>query len=283
MLKVVADVEARDGKPAGSTPNPALVAAGSVKYMLDVSGMSESNVALQEFSKSLDWEQNPRAICDMRTQSLAASQKALEGNLLSANAVGARQIHFLLGQAYAYQGKMDRAIAEFEKAHQASALGPAAQRSDEGIGIAYLHRAMVDKGVYRRPGDRCLLSAAGLPALTRTADSRKALEHFLRYLAARPDELEVKWLLSLTYMTMGEYAAKAPPAYLIPVTAFASAEDLGRFIDVAPWMVPIIPQAVWSGLNPSSPIMRSRMTNFWIFPVTVIGNSSTNLTYRGTL
>jgi hypothetical protein len=35
--------------------------------------------------------------------------------------------------------------------------------------------------------------------------------------------------------------------------------------------------AVFCTFNPSSSIVRSRMMNFWIFPVTVIGNSSTNL------
>src|SRR5262249_37681267 len=42
-------------------------------------------------------------------------------------------------------------------------------------------------------------------------------------------------------------------------------------------------QAVAERNNPSSSIIRSRITNFCAFPVTVIGNSSTKRTYRGTL
>jgi FAD binding domain len=42
-------------------------------------------------------------------------------------------------------------------------------------------------------------------------------------------------------------------------------------------------QAVLSVPRPSSWIIRSRMTNFWTLPVTVIGNASTKRTYRGTL
>lgn len=37
-----------------------------------------------------------------------------------------------------------------------------------------------------------------------------------------------------------------------------------------------VDQAVLATSNPKSSIMVSRMMNFWILPVTVIGNSSTN-------
>src|SRR5215813_5332205 len=46
------------------------------------------------------------------------------------------------------------------------------------------------------------------------------------------------------------------------------------------------PQAVCTpaaGARPSSTIEISRILNFWIFPVTVIGNSAVNRTYRGIL
>ena len=37
-------------------------------------------------------------------------------------------------------------------------------------------------------------------------------------------------------------------------------------------------QAAVSSLRPNSSIIRSRIRNFWILPVTVMGKSSTNLT-----
>jgi hypothetical protein len=43
------------------------------------------------------------------------------------------------------------------------------------------------------------------------------------------------------------------------------------------------PHAVSACFSPSSSIMISRMRNFWIFPVTVCGNSFTTRTYLGTL
>ena len=44
----------------------------------------------------------------------------------------------------------------------------------------------------------------------------------------------MRWLLNLAYMTTGGYPDRVPPAHLIPPAAFASAEDVGRFVDVAP-------------------------------------------------
>src|SRR5204862_3323517 len=50
----------------------------------------------------------------------------------------------------------------------------------------------------------------------------------------RPDDLEVRWLLNLAYMMIGKYPEAVAAHDLIPPTAFASREDLGRFKDVAP-------------------------------------------------
>ena len=46
---------------------------------------------------------------------------------------------------------------------------------------------------------------------------------------------------------------------------------------------PSRPHAVFAAFSPSRASTASRMMNFWILPVTVIGNSSTNSTYRGIL
>ena len=78
-----------------------------------------------------------------------------------------------------------------------------------------------------------MLTANGYPPLRKTGDLRKAVEHFQKYLAEEPNDLEVKWLLNLAHMMLGGYPDKVPAAYLIPPTVFASAEEVGRFVDVA--------------------------------------------------
>ena len=43
-------------------------------------------------------------------------------------------------------------------------------------------------------------------------DAERAIQHFASYLGRPPEELEVRWLLNLAYMTLGGYPDKVPPA-----------------------------------------------------------------------
>src|SRR6185503_14963877 len=105
---------------------------------------------------------------------------------------------------------------------------------EETLGAAYLHKAEIDNGIYRAPGDFCLIPTTPARAFPKPQDAERAIEHFLHYLELKPEELEVRWLLNLAAMAAGKYPAGVPPRHLIPPTAFASAEDVGRFKDVAP-------------------------------------------------
>jgi hypothetical protein len=60
------------------------------------------------------------------------------------------------------------------------------------------------------------------------------VRRLLSMLESRPDDIELKWFLNAAYMSTGGYPAGVPARYLIPPTAFASPEDVGRFVDVAP-------------------------------------------------
>jgi tetratricopeptide (TPR) repeat protein len=241
VLKIVPDTDLSESRDVTGRPGPSVSAAGAVKYTVDVAGFGESITAATIFSKPADWNQSPRTICDVRTQSLADVQNSLQADLASPRAASALpldviQLITVLGQTYAYRGKMDQAIDAFEKAHRMARtqVPAAAIQLEEMLGIAYLHRSEMANDVYRRPGDRDLLSAKGLPGFARTGDSEKAIDHFLQYLREKPDELEVKWLLNVAYMTAGGYPSRVPPAHLIPPSAFKSTDSVGRFLDVAP-------------------------------------------------
>jgi hypothetical protein len=132
---------------------------------------------------------------------------------------------------------MDEAIAHFEDAYrlaqQADSLESILQM-EEALGVAHLHKAEMDNGVQEHPGDRCLLQQWPAGRLARPADAEKAIAYFLRYLARKPDEREVWWLLNLAYMKTGGYPAQVPPAFLIaPGAIEAGAPTIGRFHDVA--------------------------------------------------
>jgi hypothetical protein len=144
--------------------------------------------------------------------------------------------HFSLGEILSYEGNMDVAVEQYLAAyHIAESDVPKAMlQMNEALGVAYLHKSEMENDVYRAPGERCLLPMRPGTAYAKPGDSQKAVEYFLKYLEQKPEELEVRWLLNLAYMTLGSYPEKVPPAYLIPPSVFASAEDVGRFSDVAP-------------------------------------------------
>jgi tetratricopeptide (TPR) repeat protein len=243
ILKVVDDTDPANINMNATAPGT-LATETSVKYVIDVSGIVEAEALLRAFPKPADWNQDPRQICQARRESLAASQKSLE-DFLSPEKQSARavrtpvalmQAHFALAQLHAYHGRMDRALDQYQQAYETARDGvpAAALRMLEALGVAHLHKSEIDNGAYRAPGDICLLPLRPGQSYGKTADSERAIAHFLNFLKQKPDDLEVRWLLNLAYTTTGRYPDKVPPAYLISPATLASKEDVGRFRDVAP-------------------------------------------------
>jgi tetratricopeptide (TPR) repeat protein len=243
ILKVVDDTDPANRNMNAANP-PTLATKANVRYVIDVSGLIEAEAVLQAFPKPAEWDQNPRAICQARRQSLASSQKSLE-DFLSPEKQGVRaarppfdvmQAHFALAQLHAYHGRMNLALDRYRLAYETARAGvpDAALRMEEALGVAFLHRSGLENGVHHTPGQICLFPLQPGQSYDKTGDSERAIEHFLNFLKRKPDDLEVRWLLNLAYMTIGRYPDKVPPAYMIPAAAFASTEDVGRFRDVAP-------------------------------------------------
>ena len=140
------------------------------------------------------------------------------------------------GQLHAYQGEMAQAVAEWEIAYRiaSSDVPRAMPLMEEVLGVGYLHKSEMDNDVYRNPGDRCIFPMRPDLHYAQTAASAKAIQYFTKYLERKPDDIEVKWLLNLAYMTLGKYPSGVPQQYLLPLSAFTSGETIGRFTDVAP-------------------------------------------------
>jgi hypothetical protein len=63
--------------------------------------------------------------------------------------------------------------------------------------------------------------------------SRLAIRHFTEYLTEFPDDLEVRWLLNLAHMTLGEYPDKVDPRFLVDLKKFNDAtHGIGKFRDI---------------------------------------------------
>jgi len=221
-----------------------LVSGGDIWFGASVSGLTEADAVFQAFPKPDGWSDDLAVPCQIRKESLAHSKELLRDHLAPEQDLGekeniANQIraHSVLGQLYAYSGEMKKSIAEWKAAYQlAESEDPGSLLNlEESLGTAYLHWSEMENGIYTDSGEMDIFPPLDPKAhFKRTDESKQAIEYFKTYLNERPGDLEVKWLLNLAYVTLGEYPAGVPAEYLIPEENFQSKQDIGRFVDMAP-------------------------------------------------
>lgn len=79
----------------------------------------------------------------------------------------------------------------------------------------------------------CILPIAPSAVHINQEGSRQAIAHFSEYLREFPDDLEVRWLLNLAHMTLGEYPEKVDPQYRIALDRWLKPEfNIGKFRDI---------------------------------------------------
>jgi len=245
VFQVVGDAP---GTPTALNPVSYAVisGAGSVKFIPDIGGLPEAEALLREFPKADNWNQDPRAICQARQDSLEAGTTLFE-NFFAPAAADLRkgrppfelmQANLGMAQLYAYQGSMTRAVSHYEAAYTLAlaSVPTAVPQVEEMLGVAYLHKAGMDSNLFRQPNDSCLMPGTPGLAYSKTADVEKAIALFTKYLERRPDDAEGRWLLNTAYMAMGTWPDAVPVKFRIARAAFASADNVGRFTDVAPAM-----------------------------------------------
>jgi tetratricopeptide (TPR) repeat protein len=216
----------------------------TLRYSFGVDGLSDAESAWNNFPKEEHWEQDLRRSCQTQRQSMAALTERQNRLLAEAQASPATEktdydilsLQLSIGLHSAYKGEMDQAIGVWEQAYPVALaeIPKAADYLDEMIGIGYLQKLQMENGVYHSPGDRCIFPMAAGASYARTESGETAIRHFLSSLEKKPDDLELKWLLNLAYMMLGQYPADVPQRYLLPPPLFESTADIGRFKDVAP-------------------------------------------------
>lgn len=98
---------------------------------------------------------------------------------------------------------------------------------------AYLRIGEMDNCCALHNADSCLLPLQGGAIYQKTGGPRRAIELLNEQLAEHPDDLCARWLLNISYMTLGRYPQDVPSPWLIDPKAFASEFDIKRFPDVA--------------------------------------------------
>ncbi|MGC4043178.1 MAG: CRTAC1 family protein [Armatimonas sp.] len=80
----------------------------------------------------------------------------------------------------------------------------------------------------------CILPISKKAIHQKEEGSRRAVTHFTEYLNQFSDDLEIRWLLNLAHMTLGEFPQSVDPKYVLSLDPYLKSEfDLGKFRDIA--------------------------------------------------
>ncbi len=247
--------DAQDRVPQDQSWNRRADGAGEFQTVLEVSGRIEVTRAMK-MPDALDLKSICQAKQDAERRAflsaegyLSALEKSVEANRHLLEIV---QLHNELGQLWSYRGDMASAIKHFESARTTlvKALVANPQYSedliylDEILGVAHLRKGELDNCVHNHNAETCIFPLSKQAQHKLTAGSSAAVRHFKSFLAKRPDNLEVRWLLDLALMTLGNNgsyrrdgsyattrASKSPRISITPITPMAPI--IPRFTDVA--------------------------------------------------
>ena len=185
-----------------------------------------------------------KAYNDLVTENEQALSKleALKLSELDLRILQLPRLHEKLGNLAAYKGDMDNAIKRLETSYRllndSLDFFPKGREVklllEEELGVAYLRQGELQNCQLNHNAEMCILPLSVLAQHKLTASSERAVEYFKKYLESEPNNLEVRWLLNIACMTVGKYPNGVPKQHLIPPSAFASKEDIGRFTDAAP-------------------------------------------------
>jgi hypothetical protein len=221
-------------------------ALASVRLTPDESGYGEFYEAfknsLPPVAKLRAWQMDLKGVCATRQQAprdgIQALQKLIAKEGPSMETMRLAYSHYTLGQLFSSERDFDSSLKELEVVYQiaqSSSNNNLAWHMEEVLGIAYLHRGSFTDPAVDPVINEALLFPSHPGALkTKRTDVEKAIGYLSKCLKREPSNTEVQWLLNLAYMTIDQYPSLVPKEFLIPPSVFASKEDLGRFLDVAP-------------------------------------------------
>ena len=137
-----------------------------------------------------------------------------------------------------YEGEAEAAYKVLAEARQLVESDPLlAQNALYSVlylqGVTALRRGENDNCILCRGESSCILPIAPSAEHTFPEGSRLAIKHFTEYLSRFPEDLEVRWLLNVAHMTLGEHPNKVDPKYLLGLDHYEkSAHNIGRFRDI---------------------------------------------------
>ena len=136
-----------------------------------------------------------------------------------------------------YDGQPQKAYQVLEHTRQEVEAGPLRDQALYSIiylqGVTALRRGENENCILCRGESSCIIPISSAARHINPEGSRLAIRHFTEYLRQFPDDLEVRWLLNIAHMTLGEHPGKVDPRFLISLDRFQQSEfDIGRFRDI---------------------------------------------------
>jgi hypothetical protein len=100
-------------------------------------------------------------------------------------------------------------------------------------GITAMRRGENDNCIACRGESSCVLPIVPSAIHTNPEGSRLAIKHFTEYLERFPEDGEVRWLLNVAYMTLGDHPSLVPAKYLVDISSYEGQEhSIGAFRDI---------------------------------------------------
>jgi hypothetical protein len=148
------------------------------------------------------------------------------------------KVHFTQAALYAYEGNAREVCRLLEQVRdQVTASDELAEKWLYSVifmqGVAGLRLGESENCVDCRGEGACIFPLRSTAVHTKPEGSRLAIKHFSEYLQQFPDDLAVRWLLNLAYMTLGEHPDRVPGEHRLTFERFGSEFDIGRFRDIS--------------------------------------------------
>jgi tetratricopeptide (TPR) repeat protein len=245
ILRLVKEAPAATSAEVDRTRALAVTAPPSVRLTPGISGYSEFYEALRSTiptgEAGRNWAIDLKGVCAARklapSNAIATLRNRLAHDAAKMEPLRLAYTHYTLAELLSAQGDFENSIKEWEIVYRdalSSSNSELAQHMEAVLGAGYLHRASSDYSTHGPIDEGRIFPAHPGAMHLKPGDVEKAIEYLTKALKREPANGELQWLLNVAYMTQGSYPSKVPKDYLIPPAVFASKENLGRFLDVAP-------------------------------------------------
>ena len=221
------DVPRRDHRPRVAYQKKLPLDAGGFTAVLPMLETWPPSASLEEISHS--FQRAGYRVIERLDQDMAREKRSDEQKVMPL---------LMKAALFNYEGEPRRAAESLDQTRSwiedRSALDPLWRYSIIYFqGVTALRRGENDNCIDCRGESSCIFPIAPAAIHTNPQGSRLAIRYFTEYLERFPDDLEVRWLLNLAHMTLGEYPDKVPSPYRIALDRFVRSEfDIGRFRDV---------------------------------------------------